>query len=70
MSLSFTFQQQTWEIFCTTQEICEGHGTWVTPPLYPGFVPQLWALSSNLLPGKSHSDFPRVLLPEDMTDKA
>lgn len=30
-------------------------------PPYPGFVPQLWALSSNLLPGKSHTDFPRVL---------
>lgn len=30
-------------------------------PPHPGFVPQLWALSSNLLPGKSHADFPRVL---------
>lgn len=30
-------------------------------PPYASFIPQLWALSSNLLPGKSHTDFPRVL---------
>lgn len=30
-------------------------------PPFAGFVPQLWALPSNLSPGKSHTDFPRAL---------
>lgn len=59
--LSFALQQQAWELLCTTLEICEGHGTWSSLLPYTGFVPQLWALSSNPWAGKSHTDFPGVL---------
>lgn len=52
--------QQAWELLCTTLEICEGHGTWSSLVPYTGFVPQLWALSSHPLAGKSHTDFPGV----------